>query len=253
MGKLAENVSNGSPIILHCSDGWDRTSQVAALSQILLDPFYRTLKGLCTLIDKDFCKFGHQFQLRQGHCNLMKYSPSHGSQNIAQEQSPILLQFLECVYQLVRVFPEEFEYDDAVLVSCHFNSTSCKFGTFLCNSDRERSQFQNSTFSFWEFIAQNHQKYKVNDITWNENFLEKVKCKHSESPWEFWAFWTHMYRQELIPGDKFDMKALEKSLKNVQPDFQVTETESGYMKIRRPNSISASSDKNSGKDPLGVL
>jgi myotubularin-related protein 6/7/8 len=35
-----------SHVILHCSDGWDRTSQLAALSQICLDPYYRTLEGI---------------------------------------------------------------------------------------------------------------------------------------------------------------------------------------------------------------
>jgi myotubularin-related protein 1/2 len=31
----------GTPVLVHCSHGWDRTSQVAALAQIFLDPFYR--------------------------------------------------------------------------------------------------------------------------------------------------------------------------------------------------------------------
>ena len=38
-----------SHVVLHCSDGWDRTSQLAALSQICLDPYYRTLEGLLSL------------------------------------------------------------------------------------------------------------------------------------------------------------------------------------------------------------
>ena len=46
-------------VLIHCSDGWDRTSQLCALSQLLLDPFYRTLKGFCTLVSKDFGAFGH--------------------------------------------------------------------------------------------------------------------------------------------------------------------------------------------------
>ena len=31
-------------IVVHCSDGWDRTTQVVALAELLLDPFYRTIK-----------------------------------------------------------------------------------------------------------------------------------------------------------------------------------------------------------------
>lgn len=36
----------GVSVLVHCSDGWDRTAQVCSLACILLDPFYRTLKGL---------------------------------------------------------------------------------------------------------------------------------------------------------------------------------------------------------------
>ena len=31
------------PVLVHCSDGWDRTPQLTALSQLLLDPYYRTI------------------------------------------------------------------------------------------------------------------------------------------------------------------------------------------------------------------
>lgn len=38
--------------LIFCSDGWDRTSQVSALAQIILDPYYRTITGFCSLIQK---------------------------------------------------------------------------------------------------------------------------------------------------------------------------------------------------------
>jgi hypothetical protein len=56
----------GSHVLLHCSDGWDRTAQVSALAQIMLDPHVRTLEGFITLIQKDFLSFGHKFRDRDG-------------------------------------------------------------------------------------------------------------------------------------------------------------------------------------------
>ena len=32
------------PVLVHCSDGWDRTPQIVALAEILLDPYYRTFE-----------------------------------------------------------------------------------------------------------------------------------------------------------------------------------------------------------------
>lgn len=34
----------GRPVLVHCSDGWDRTPQIVALAKVLLDPYYRTLE-----------------------------------------------------------------------------------------------------------------------------------------------------------------------------------------------------------------
>lgn len=50
--------------LVHCSDGWDRTSQLCALAQLQLDPFYRTFEGFKVLIQKDWLGFGHMFRDR---------------------------------------------------------------------------------------------------------------------------------------------------------------------------------------------
>lgn len=34
----------GRPVLVHCSDGWDRTTQIVCLAKLCLDPYYRTMK-----------------------------------------------------------------------------------------------------------------------------------------------------------------------------------------------------------------
>lgn len=39
-------------LLVHCSDGWDRTPQLTSLAQICLDPYYRTRKGFAVVVEK---------------------------------------------------------------------------------------------------------------------------------------------------------------------------------------------------------
>ena len=55
--------------------------------------------SLQILIEKEWLAFGHKFQHRLGH-------PDHPN-----ERSPIFLQFLDCVHQMLRMFPKSFEFN----------------------------------------------------------------------------------------------------------------------------------------------
>lgn len=41
---------DGVSVLVHCSDGWDRTAQACSVASVLLDPYYRTIKGLMVII-----------------------------------------------------------------------------------------------------------------------------------------------------------------------------------------------------------
>ncbi|XP_004365906.2 MTMR2 protein [Capsaspora owczarzaki ATCC 30864] len=58
---------SGTSVLVHCSDGWDRTSQLCSLSMMMLDPYYRTIKGFEVLIEKEWLSIGHKFGQRHGH------------------------------------------------------------------------------------------------------------------------------------------------------------------------------------------
>lgn len=44
--SLQAVADEGVSVLVHCSDGWDRTAQACSVASILLDPNYRTIRGL---------------------------------------------------------------------------------------------------------------------------------------------------------------------------------------------------------------
>ncbi|MCJ1284105.1 hypothetical protein MMC26_003436 [Xylographa opegraphella] len=73
-GLIARQVGlQHSHVLIHCSDGWDRTSQLSALSQLCLDPYYRTMEGFIVLVEKDWLSFGHMFAHRSGFLSSEKW------------------------------------------------------------------------------------------------------------------------------------------------------------------------------------
>lgn len=132
----------GVSAVVHCSDGWDRTSQLVALAQLMLDPYFRTLNGFIVLIEKDWLSFGHKFKSRVGPTD----NPS--------ENSPIFLQFLDCVWQFHRQAPDIFEFNNNLLLFLADHCQSRWFGTFCYNCEAERARNSISTIaaSVWSHI-----------------------------------------------------------------------------------------------------
>ncbi|XP_031573534.1 myotubularin-related protein 2-like [Actinia tenebrosa] len=140
-------------VVVHCSDGWDRTSQLTALAMLLLDPYYRTISGFEVLIEKEWLSFGHKFTQRYGH----------GDKNYTDDQrSPVFLQFIDCVWQVTKQFPCAFEFNEIFLITILDHLYSCMFGTFLCNSEiqREKEDLKSKTVSLWSYINSNNMEFK---------------------------------------------------------------------------------------------
>ncbi|CAL1134120.1 unnamed protein product, partial [Cladocopium goreaui] len=127
-------------VLIHCSDGWDRTAQVSSVAMLCMDPHYRTLRGLLLLIQKDapslrsrawqeFCSFGHRFRTRLAN-----------GEKPTSEYSPIFLQWLECVHQMTQQFPTAFEFTSSLLLHLGREVLTNRWGTFLGDCEQERSK-----------------------------------------------------------------------------------------------------------------
>ena len=135
-------------VLVHCSDGWDRTPQICSIAQIILDPYYRTLEGFFTLVEKEWCAFGHK--LKDRWCHADAPDPS--------QRSPIFIQFLNIVYIMMTQSNHVFEYNDKLLIFLADHVSSGLFGNFLENSELIRkTQFlvTEKTQSIWSYALNN--------------------------------------------------------------------------------------------------
>ncbi|XP_065394616.1 phosphatidylinositol-3,5-bisphosphate 3-phosphatase MTMR8 isoform X10 [Macaca fascicularis] len=169
-------------VLVHCSDGWDRTAQVCSVASILLDPFYRTFKGLMILIEKEWISMGHKFSQRCGHLD-----------GDSKEVSPIFTQFLDCIWQLMEQFPCAFEFNENFLLEIHDHVFSCQFGNFLgnCQKDREDLRVYEKTHSVWPFLVQRKPDFR-NPLY--KGFTMYGVLNPSTVPYNI-KFWCGMYNR----------------------------------------------------------
>uniref|UniRef100_A0A1B6DT04 phosphatidylinositol-3,5-bisphosphate 3-phosphatase n=1 Tax=Clastoptera arizonana TaxID=38151 RepID=A0A1B6DT04_9HEMI len=178
---IAQAVNAGISVVVHCSDGWDRTAQVCSLASLLLDNYYRTIQGYEALIEKDWLAFGHKFNDRNGF-----------TAGDPKEVSPVFTQFIECTWQLMVQFPSAFQFNENFLLTLHDHLTSCQYGTFIGNCEKDRFDLRLSerTYSLWGYMANRMNEYinplysdspsdflKPNLISQNIKFWRGMYCR----------------------------------------------------------------------------
>ncbi|KAF7486605.1 myotubularin-related protein 10 [Marmota monax] len=107
-------------------EGRDLSCLIASLVQVMLDPYFRTITGFQSLIQKEWVMAGFQFLDR---CNHLKRS---------EKESPLFLLFLDATWQLLEQYPAAFEFSETYLAVLCDSTRISLFGTFLFNSPHQR-------------------------------------------------------------------------------------------------------------------
>uniref|UniRef100_A0A8C5HUC9 Phosphatidylinositol-3,5-bisphosphate 3-phosphatase MTMR2 n=1 Tax=Gouania willdenowi TaxID=441366 RepID=A0A8C5HUC9_GOUWI len=225
--RIADKVESGkTSVVVHCSDGWDRTAQLTSLSMLMLDSYYRTIRGFEVLLEKEWLSFGHRFQLRIGH----------GDKNHTDaDRSPVFIQFIDCVWQLTRQFPAAFEFNEYFLVTILDHLYSCLFGTFLCNSEQQR--LKERAVSLWSYINSQLEEFSnplyVNYS--NHVLFPVVSLRHLE----LWVGYYIRWNPRMRPQEPIHLRSKELLAKRAELQKRVDELQRDVTN----RSASSSSDR----------
>ncbi|XP_034610120.1 myotubularin-related protein 9-like isoform X4 [Trachemys scripta elegans] len=152
-------------VLVHGAEGTDTTLLVTALAQVILDPDCRTLTGFQGLLEREWIEAGHPFHFRCAH--------SAYSHTRLKQEAPIFLLFLDCVWQLGRQFPFSLQFNERLLLVLFEHTYASCYGTFLCNSEKERClcEVKEKTHSLWSWLNQPSELKKLLNPLYTYNAL----------------------------------------------------------------------------------
>ena len=106
------------------------------------------------LVEKEWVSFGHKFQDRLG------WSHDSGVKD-DKEVSPIFVQWLDCVHQCVHQNPNDFEFNQEMILFVAKQVHSGFFSNFLfnCEKDAAKHRSQLSMVSVWTAVFSNLKTY----------------------------------------------------------------------------------------------
>ncbi|KAM4810168.1 myotubularin-related protein 12 [Rhinophrynus dorsalis] len=164
-------------VVLKEDSASDFCCVISSLVQIMMDPHCRTKLGFQSLIQKEWVIGGHCFLDR---CNHLRKNDN---------EAPIFLLFLDCVWQLVQQYPLAFEFTETYLTVLSDSINIPIFSTFFFNSQWQKDMHSKAEdslgkqgeplrfYSVWDWSVQ----FELKALSFLTNPLYVAKSKQEKS------------------------------------------------------------------------
>ncbi|GJQ74667.1 hypothetical protein Trydic_g21519 [Trypoxylus dichotomus] len=179
-----------STVVLQEGRGRDMNCVISSLIQLILDPYWRTIRGFQSLLQKEWIVLSHPFTQRLGLID-----------NDHNEPAPYFLLFLDCTWQLLQQYPTAFQFSETYLTTLWDTIYTTIFDTFLFNSEYERLRAKRDSKSgtflcAWDYSRQ----FPESDVNlfcnplYDDSFNEPLEPKHTV---QFLDVWRQCYLRWL--------------------------------------------------------
>eukprot|EP01133_Synstelium_polycarpum_P006574 gene6574-7630_t len=206
--RVAEMLMSGRSSIIQSGEGHESDELlVSSLAQLVLDPFYRTFRGLQVLVQKEWCAFGYAF----------------GAQFKANSQGPVgFVLFCDAVIQLIHQYPTDFEFNEAAILFLCEQSFNGRYGTFLIQNhkDSESLNLHNTTKPVWSALSASIDRY-LNPF-YKAYSLSALPIKQFN--YDNLYFWSEFYtRWTTAPTRTGAMRSVKVQAESVPADKRMVE------------------------------
>lgn len=210
-GSALKTLTTGRSIIIVDENGFDASAVVSSLVQICADSLYRTIAGLNKLIEKEWIALGHPFGINMFNCSFS----SHVQR--LQPSTATFLLFLDCLSQLIRLYPLSFEYSQYMLIALWDLSVTGLAAGLTCNtvSDLIALDKTSPTFPLSQYYSS---KYCImfTNVAYLANRLFKIEASSEvirppSIPLDI-EFWTDCYLRWVPAANISDGGSITKDL-----------------------------------------
>ena len=149
--RLTEKVQQGRSLVVE-DDGFTSFALIS-LTMLMSDPYYRTIAGFQVLIEHVWIRYGFPFASSFGFGSATLQASTD------VRTRAVFIHFIDCVWQMLAQFGVYFEFNEHFLLEILEAVTSGRFGTFLCDCEKDAIFNIPITMSFWKYISDNHVEF----------------------------------------------------------------------------------------------